>query len=57
MMRRGVRVIKRQSETFEQMLKRFTKAYEKSGIISDVKKHEYFDKQLHRKRKPGEKRD
>jgi len=43
----GVRV--REEETFEKALKRFKKACEKAGIISEMKKHQHYEK-------PSEKR-
>jgi small subunit ribosomal protein S21 len=39
----------RDNEPFERALKRFTKACEKSGLMSDIKKHQHFEK-------PSEKR-
>jgi small subunit ribosomal protein S21 len=34
----------RDNEPFEKALKRFTKACEKSGLMSDIKKHQHFEK-------------
>ncbi len=34
----------RDNEPFERALRRFTKACEKSGLMSDIKKHQYFEK-------------
>ncbi len=34
----------REGEGFEQLLKRFKKQCEKAGILSDVKKKEFFEK-------------
>lgn len=46
----GVRV--RDGESFERALKRFTKSCEKSGLMSDIKKHQHFEKpSARRKRK------
>lgn len=46
----GVRV--RDGESFEKALKRFTKSCEKSGLMSDIKKHQHFEKpSARRKRK------
>jgi len=42
-------VIVREDEPFEKALRRFKKACEKAGIMSDVKKHQHFEK-------PSEKR-
>jgi len=43
----GVNV--KSTEPFEKALRRFTKACEKSGILADVRKNQYFEK-------PSEKR-
>ncbi len=43
----GVRV--RDNEPFEKALKRFMKSCEKAGLMSDIKKHQHFEK-------PSEKR-
>lgn len=37
-------VVVRPNESFEKALRRFTKSCEKSGIISDVKKNQYYEK-------------
>ncbi len=42
-------VIVRKEEPFEKALKRFKKACEKAGIISEMKKHQHYEK-------PSEKR-
>lgn len=34
----------RDNEPFERALKRFTKACEKSGLMSEIKKHQHFEK-------------
>ena len=34
----------RESESFEQAFRRFKKACEKSGLLSEVKKREHFEK-------------
>ncbi len=39
----------RENETFERALKRFKKQCEKAGLISDIKKHQHYEK-------PSEKR-
>ena len=39
----------RDNEPFEKAFRRFTKACEKSGLMSDIKKHQHFEK-------PSEKR-
>lgn len=45
------RVIVKEGENFERALKRFTKACEKAGIISDIKKHQYFEKPSERRKR------
>ena len=39
----------RDNESFEKAFKRFTKQCEKSGLMSDIKKHQHYEK-------PSEKR-
>ncbi|MBD3224823.1 MAG: 30S ribosomal protein S21 [Caldithrix sp.] len=34
----------RDNEPFEKAFKRFTKACEKSGLMSDIKRHQYYEK-------------
>ena len=41
----------RDSEAFEQAFRRFKKTCEKSGILSEVKKREHFEKPSIRKKK------
>ncbi|MGE3388063.1 MAG: 30S ribosomal protein S21 [Bdellovibrionales bacterium] len=41
----------RDNEGFEQAFRRFKKACEKSGILSEVKKREHFEKPSIRKKK------
>ena len=45
----GVKV--REEETFEKALKRFKKACEKAGIISEMKKHQHYEKPSERKKR------
>lgn len=45
----GVRV--RDDESFEKALKRFTKSCEKAGILSDIKKHQHFEKPSEKKKR------
>jgi len=45
----GVRV--REDESFEKALKRFTKSCEKAGILSDIKKHQHFEKPSERRKR------
>jgi len=42
-------VIVRDNENFERAFRRFTKACEKAGLMSEIKKHQHFEK-------PSEKR-
>lgn len=44
-------IIVREKESFEQALRRFRKACEKSGIISDIKKHQHFEKPSEKRKK------
>jgi small subunit ribosomal protein S21 len=41
----------RENEPFERALKRFTKACEKAGLMSDFKKHQHFEKPSERKKR------
>jgi small subunit ribosomal protein S21 len=41
----------RDNEAFEQAFRRFKKSCEKSGILSEVKKREHFEKPSVRKKK------
>ena len=45
----GIRI--REGENFERALKRFTKSCEKAGILSDVKKHQQYEKPSERKKR------
>ncbi len=45
----GIRV--REDESFEKALRRFTKTCEKAGILSDIKKHQHFEKPSDRKKR------
>ncbi len=50
--RRGMPVIKiRDNEPFEVAMKRFKKQCEKAGILSELKRREYYDKPSVRKKK------
>jgi len=44
-------VIVRDTEPFEKALKRFKKACEKAGVISDMKKHHHFEKPSERRKR------
>ena len=44
-------VIIREGEDFERALRRFKKACEKAGIISDIKKHQFFEKPSERRKR------
>ena len=41
----------RDTEAFEQTFRRFKKACEKSGVLSEIKKREHFEKPSVRKKK------
>ncbi len=41
----------REGEPFEKALKRFTKACEKSGLMSEIKKHQHFEKPSERRKR------
>ncbi|MCB9026977.1 MAG: 30S ribosomal protein S21 [Bdellovibrionaceae bacterium] len=41
----------RDNESFEQAFRRFKKSCEKSGILSEIKKREHFEKPSVRKKK------
>ena len=45
----GVKV--REGESLEKAFKRFTKACEKSGLMSEIKKHQYFEKPSERRKR------
>lgn len=44
-------VIVREDEPFEKALKRFKKACEKAGVMSDLKKHQHFEKPSERRKR------
>ncbi len=41
----------RDNENFERAFKRFKKACEKSGLMSDIKKHQHFEKPSERRKR------
>ncbi len=45
----GVRI--KDNESFESALRRFKKKCEKAGILSDVRKHEHFEKPSERRKR------
>ena len=45
----GIRV--RENESFEKALKRFTKSCEKAGLMSDIKKHQQYEKPSERRKR------
>jgi small subunit ribosomal protein S21 len=45
----GIRV--KEGESFEGALKRFKKKCEKAGILSDLRRHQYFEKPSERKKR------
>lgn len=44
-------VIVRDGEAFEKAFRRFTKACEKSGLMSDIRKHQHFEKPSERRKR------
>lgn len=48
---RMISVKVRDNEPFEKAFKRFTKACEKSGLMSDIKKHQHFEKPSEQKKR------
>ena len=44
-------VTQREGESFEQVFRRFKKSCEKTGILSEVKKREHYEKPSIRKKK------
>jgi len=44
-------VIVRENEPFEKALKRFKKTCEKAGVMSDLKKHQHFEKPSDRRKR------
>lgn len=44
-------ILVRDDEPFEKALKRFKKACEKAGIISDMKKNQHFEKPSERRKR------
>ncbi|MCA9733573.1 MAG: 30S ribosomal protein S21 [Deferribacteres bacterium] len=44
-------VIVRDNEPFDRALKRFSKTCERAGIISDIRKHQYFEKPSERRKR------
>ncbi len=41
----------RDGENFERALRRFTKVCEKAGLMSDIRKHQHFEKPSERKKR------
>ena len=41
----------RDGENFEKALRRFTKACEKAGLMSDIRKHQHFEKPSERRKR------
>ena len=44
-------VLVREDEPFEKALKRFKKTCEKAGIITEMKKHQHFEKPSERRKR------
>lgn len=45
----GIRL--RENESFESALRRFKKKCEKSGVLSDLRKHQHFEKPSERRKR------
>ena len=41
----------REGENFEKAFRRFTKACEKAGLMSEIKKHQHFEKPSERRKR------
>lgn len=41
----------REGENFDKAFRRFTKACEKAGLMSDIKKHQHFEKPSERRKR------
>lgn len=41
----------RENESFERALRRFTKACEKAGVMSEIRKHQHFEKPSERRKR------
>ena len=41
----------RDNESFEKALRRFSKACEKTGLLSEIKKHQHFEKPSERRKR------
>ncbi len=41
----------RDEDSFERALRKFTKACEKGGLMTDIKKHQYFEKPSDRRKR------
>lgn len=44
-------VIVKENESFESALRRFKKTCEKAGILSDIRKHQHFEKPSDRRKR------
>lgn len=50
--RSGMPSIKvREGESFDRALRRFTKACEKAGILSEIRKHQHYEKPSERRKR------
>jgi small subunit ribosomal protein S21 len=41
----------RENESFEKALRRFTKSCEKAGLMSEIRKHQHFEKPSERRKR------
>lgn len=44
-------VVVRENESFERALRRFNKTCEKEGIMSEIRKHQHFEKPSERRKR------
>ncbi len=44
-------VVVKENEPFDQALKRFKRKFQQSGILAEIKKHEYYEKPSERRKK------
>ena len=45
-----IKVVLRDGENFEQMMRRFKKAYQESGVLAEVRKHEFYQSKSEKRR-------
>ena len=45
-----IKVVRRDDEDFEHMMRRFKKAYQESGVLADCRRHEFYQSKSVRRR-------